>query len=174
MASVTGAPDPSWMMPSMMMRSPCVPALARMSKRSSLRVLSPAEAGRVPIWTNGPAVCEGVSFNGDRGMSAALRPVFEEGGMPAAQHDVEAVDQAVERHHVVHVELGGELVDGARITHRVDDRTARNERIALEIELGHQSLHEGMSEERKMDMGRPPVGAVVAPRIGAGLDGAEG
>ena len=55
----------------------------------------------------------------------------------------------------------------------VHDRTDRDQRIALEIHLGDQPLREAGAEQREMDMGRAPAVDVVAPRVGAGLHGAE-
>src|SRR6185369_7324574 len=122
-------------------------------------VLRPAIAGRVPIWTKGPAVWDGVSFSAMSGI-----PILEAGRMASAQHDVEAVCQAVERLHALHVQLRDEAGNRRRILDRVDDGAARDQRIALEIELRDQALHEGMAEDRQMDVGRSPGAAIVRER----------
>src|SRR5215510_9969113 len=109
----------------------------------------------------GPAVCDGVSLSKLPGISVSFPPVLEEGGAAAAQHDIEAIDQAVERHHARHVEPSDQAVDGGGVCDGVDDGTARNQRIALEIKLRHQPLHEGMAEHREVNMGRAPLAAAV-------------
>src|SRR5687767_12176234 len=129
------------MRPSMRMRSPRVPARARMLSGPVCLAFSPATAGIVPIWTKGPAVCDGVSLSA---MSGAL----ERRGLAATQHDVEAVGEAIERLHGLHVELRDQAVDRLGMLDRVDDDAALDQRIALEIELGHEALHEGMAEDR--------------------------
>ena len=71
---------------------PRVPSRARMFRGSGCCVFSPATAGIVPIWTKGPAVCDGVSLSAISGAPRTASPA-------AAQHDVEAVGEAVERLH---------------------------------------------------------------------------
>src|SRR5687767_434706 len=153
----------------MRMRSPRLPSRARMLSGPGCLVFSPATAGIVPIWTKGPAVCDGVSFSA---MSRA--PALEWRGLAAAQHDVEAVGEAVERPHRVHVELGDQAVDCLRVLDGVDDDAALDQRITLEIELRDEALHEGMAEGRQVDMRRPPGAAVVRKGIWPWPDGAEG
>src|SRR3954467_6527979 len=131
----------------MRMRSPSAPFCTRIFCRSAALALRPAIAGSVPIWTKGPAVWDGVSFSA---ISRCL--VLEIGAFVSTQHDVEAVGQAIEGPHGGHIELSNQAGDRGRILDRVDDRAMRDEWIALEIELGHQALHEGMPEDRKMDM----------------------
>src|SRR5688500_3033575 len=154
------------MRPSMRMRSPRAPARTRMLSGPVCLVFSPATAGMVPIWTKGPAVCDGVSFSA---MSGAL----ERRGLAAAQDDVEAVGEAIESLHRFDVELGYQAVDRLRVLDGVDDDAALDQGIALEIELRDEALHEGMAEDREMDMRRPPGTAVVGKRIRPGPDGAE-
>ena len=48
-----------------------------------------------------------------------------------------------------------------------NDRTAVDQRVAFEIALGDQALREPGSENRHMDMRRPPIIDPVAPGIGA-------
>ena len=48
-----------------------------------------------------------------------------------------------------------------------------NKGIAGEIHLRDETRDEGVTEHREVDMGRPPGVVVIAPGIGAGLDGDE-
>src|SRR5512134_3757755 len=114
------------MWPSMRMRSPSEPSRARMFCASGALVLRPAMAGMVPICRNGPAVCEGVSFS-----AISCAPVLEIGRLLSAQHDVEAVGQAIEGLHALHVELRDQAGDRLRIPDGVDDDAARDQRIAF-------------------------------------------
>src|SRR5262245_63594761 len=112
------------MMPSIRAGSPA--PFARMFCFSSPCVRRPATDGSVPIWMKGPAVWEGVSFRESPAMSVSFPPVLEESGATAAQHDVEAVRHAVERHHAHHVQLADQAVDGGGICDGVDDGAMRN------------------------------------------------
>src|SRR5688572_5968744 len=138
----------------MRMRSPRVPSCARTFPDPGCFVFSPAMAGIVPIWTKGPAVWDGVSLSA---MSGAL----ERRRLVAAQHDVETVGKAVERLHGIHIQLGDQGVDRLRVLDGVDDDAALDQRVALEIELRDKALHEGMAEEREVDMRRPPRAPIV-------------
>src|SRR5690348_5118951 len=129
------------MRPSIRIRSPSVPSRARTLPGPACFVVSPAMAGMVPIWTKGPAVCDGVSLSA---MSRAL----ERRGLAAAQHDVEAIGQAVEGLHLVHVQFRDQAVDRLRVLDRVDDDAAPDQRIAFEIDLRDETLHKGMAEDR--------------------------
>ena len=52
-------------------------------------------------------------------------------------------------------------------------RTERDQRVALEIQLGDQPLAKAVAEDRHVDMHRPPVIAAIRPGIGARADGQE-
>src|SRR5262249_45127113 len=111
------------------MCSPRVPAVASMFCRSGASTFRPAMAGARPIWRKGPAVWEAVSFK----CSAISAPLLEPGPVPAAQYDVEAIGQQVERFHRRHIKARGQAGDGFRIADRVEDGTERHQGIALEI-----------------------------------------
>ena len=53
------------------------------------------------------------------------------------------------------------------------DRIVRKQRIARKLHLGYQPCHERWSEEREVNMCRPPGIVMVPPRIGPGLHGYE-
>src|SRR5215510_12787469 len=123
------------MMPSIRAGSPA--PFARMFCFSSPCVRRPATDGSVPIWMKGPAVWERVSFRESPAISVSFAPVLEESGAVATEHDVEAVRHAVERYHAGHVQPADQAVDSRLVRDSVDDRTARNQRIALEVQLRH-------------------------------------
>ncbi len=62
---------------------------------------------------------------------------------------------------------------GSGVGDRAEDRVVGEERVAGEVHLGDQPLGERRAEEREVDMGRAPGVVVIAPRVGAGLDGGE-
>src|SRR6476659_5318646 len=88
----------------------------------------------------------------------------------AAQHDVEAIGEAVELHGVVAVERGDELADRGLARHRAQDRALRYQRITLEIHLRDQPLRPAVARNRIVNVRGAPVVDAVAPWIGAGLD----
>ena len=48
-----------------------------------------------------------------------------------------------------------------------------DQRVALEVHLRDQPLHPALARDRVVDVRRAPVVDAVAPRVGAGLDGAK-
>ena len=73
----------------------------------------------------------------------------------------------------VQVELADQALARLRVGHRVEDRVEGEQRIAGEVHLRDQPRQEGRPEQREVDVRRAPGVGVVAPGIGAGLDGDE-
>ena len=94
-------------------------------------------------------------------------------GAAAGEHDVPAVAGAPLVLGDVVVVGGDQAVAGRRVGDRLVDRVEREERVAREVHLGDQPLGEVGAEQREVDVRRPPGVVVVAPRVGAGLDGGE-
>src|SRR5215470_10179687 len=110
----------------------------------------------------GPTVCEAVATNA---ISALPRR-----GLVATEHDVEAIAERV-------VVLGGLPVlrsDQPRprllVGDAVPDRIVREQWIAFEVHLRHQSRSNRRSKQGEMDVRRPPGIEMIAPGIGARLD----
>src|SRR5690349_8338648 len=99
----------------------------------------------------------------------ALHAILEPRRARAAQHDVEPVGEAVERHAGVAVERRDQLSNRRFRRNGFDDRALRDQRIGLEIHLRDQTLHPSRAGYRVMDMRWTPVVDAVAPRIGTGL-----
>ncbi len=91
----------------------------------------------------------------------------------AAQHDVEAVGQAIHGVGAAHVQARDQALYRVRVGDGLDDRAQRDQRVAFEIQLGDQARGDRRATDGEMDMRRAPVIGAVAPRVGAGLDGAE-
>ena len=62
---------------------------------------------------------------------------------------------------------------GAGVRYAVVDRVIFQQRVAGEIHLRDQSRQHAGAKQREVDMRRAPRVVVVAPRVGAGLDGLE-
>src|SRR5580704_5233445 len=131
----------------------------------------------------GPTVCEGVNpvtvlcpysktllFEGSSYSNTLL---FEHRRAAAAQHDVPVVAERPFRLGQVDVEAGDEPLPGLLVRHRVEDGVQRQQRVAGEVHLGDQPLGERAAEQREVNVGRTPGVVVVAPRVGARLDGDE-
>ncbi|MNN07516.1 hypothetical protein D3C81_1203430 [compost metagenome] len=91
----------------------------------------------------------------------------------AAQHDVEAVSQAVHGVGVAHVELGDQLLHGFWVGDRLDDRALGDQWVALEVQLGNQLGGDRRAADAEMDVRRAPIIRAIAPWVRAGLDGTE-
>src|SRR4029079_695100 len=100
----------------------------------------------------------------------ALHAALEPRRARAAQHDVEAVREAVELYGIVAVEHGDELADRGLARYRAQDRALRNQRIALEVHLRDQPLRPAVARDRIVNVRGSPVVDAVAPRVRAGLD----
>src|SRR5579875_475363 len=170
-ASGTGSPAPSSTRPAITI-APGAP---------SSTTNGPSGHGS-PIAKNGPTVCDGVTPSGRTAGSlsrpsclaaAPLAGVLEHGLLPAAQHDVPLVAEGPLRLGQVEVEPGDHPLPGRRVRHRVEDRVLGEERVAGKVHLRHQPLRERPAEQREVDVRRAPGVQVVAPRVGAGLDGDE-
>ena len=61
----------------------------------------------------------------------------------------------------------------ALVTHRVEDRVVGKQRVVREVHLRHEPLHEGATEQREVDVRRPPGVVMVAPRVRSRLDRRE-
>src|SRR5690349_15618573 len=106
-------------------------------------------------------------------MSASLKLAFKQGLAAPAQHNIEAVGEALQRARCVEIEPCGQTICRRVVGDGRDDGIVGDERIALEIHLGYQSLRKAGSEHRKMDVGRPPAVDAISKRICARLDRPE-
>src|SRR6267154_611053 len=106
-------------------------------------------------------------------MSASLKLVFEQGLAASSQYDIEAIGEALQRARCIEVESCRQSIGRRLVGNGCDDGIVGDQRIALEIHLGYQSLRKAGSEHREMDMGRPPAVDAIPERVGAGLDGPE-
>ena len=68
---------------------------------------------------------------------------------------------------------GDQAVPGLLVGDRAEDRVVGEQRVAGEVHLGDQPLGERRAEHREVDVRGPPGVVVVAPRVGARLDGDE-
>src|SRR4051812_31308157 len=169
MASGTVAPSPSSTRPSMRTRSPETSDVNVELVNASFQAYSPD--GVMPYLKNGPTVCDGVIP-----LSISLPctlVVLHRRGVLAAQHDVEAVAQRPFGLGVLQIERRDHPRPRLLVRHRIEDRVERKQRVGREIHLRHQSRDEGMAEHREMNMRGTPGVVVIAPGIGAGLDGDE-
>ena len=91
----------------------------------------------------------------------------------AAQHQIEAVGQAVQRHGGVHIQLGNQRAHRIVAAYRLQDGATNEQRIAFEIHLRDQPLRERLAGEREVNMRRTPVADLIAPGVRARLDGAK-
>src|SRR5258708_975813 len=106
-------------------------------------------------------------------MSASLKLVFEQGLAASPQYDIEAVGEALQRARCIEVESCRQTIGRRLVGDGCDDGIVGDQRIALEIHLGYQSLRKARSEHREMDVGRPPAVDAIPERVCAGLDGPE-
>src|SRR5580704_3710517 len=126
----------------------------------------PTSNGR-PIAKYGPTVWEGVVSK-----ITSVR-LLERRRARAAEVDVPLERLRPVRHRPVDREPGDHPLAGALVSHRVEDRVIREERVAREVHLGHEPLGERAAEQREVDMGRPPGVVVIAPRVRPGPDRRE-
>jgi hypothetical protein len=68
---------------------------------------------------------------------------------------------------------GDQACAGGLVGDGLQDGVVAEERVAGEVHLGDQALGEGRAEEREVDVRGPPGVGVVAPGVGARLDGGE-
>src|SRR3569623_538429 len=169
MASGTRAPSPSNTRPSMRTRSPETSGVRVELVNASFQAYSPD--GVMPYLKNGPTVCDGVIPSGFTESCTLLG--LHGGGVLAAQHDVEAVAQRPFGLGILEIERRDHAHPRLLVRDRVENRIEREQRVAREIHLRHQAGDEGMTEHREMDVGGAPRIVVIAPGIGAGLDGDE-
>ena len=88
----------------------------------------------------------------------------------AEQHDVPSVAGRVLRLGQVVVVARRSAVGARRDRGSIERMGSRsNQRVARKVHLGDQPLRESGSEDREVDVRRPPRVAMVAPRIGPGL-----
>ena len=120
---------------------------------------------------NGPTVCDGVS--GRRVMSSSARAP-RTASRPSRAARCRTRSRAPTPAAVVaEVEPAHQSLPRGRVRDGVEDRVVGEERVVREVHLGDQPLGERPAEQREMDVRRPPGVVVVAPRVGARLDGRE-
>src|ERR1700682_4998628 len=106
-------------------------------------------------------------------MLASLKLVFEHGLAASPQHNIEAIGEALQWALCIEVESCRQTIGSRLVGDGCDDGIVGDERIPLEIHLGDKSLCKACSEQRKMDVGRPPAVDAIPKRVCAGLDRPE-
>src|SRR5690625_47106 len=160
-ASGTGSPAPSR----------TVPVIRNEPGVSVGTTSSPSGPQFSPIARNGPTVCDGVSPS--RSLMVVVLLVLEHRGFRAAQDDVEVESERPLLQRRAVVVTGDHPVPGFLVAHRVEDRVLEEQRVVGEVHLGHQPLGERSSEQREVDVRRPPRVRVVLPWVGTRAHGDE-
>src|SRR6185437_8319865 len=155
-ASLTGLPSPSSTRPRSVIRSP----------GTSGPAISVTNIGVRPMRRYGPMACDAV---GCSPISLLHRCV-----VTPTQHDVESVAQGVVRAGQLPVELRDQASARLLVGNAIEDRVFVHQGIAGEIHLRDQSAQDARAKEREMDVRGTPGVVVIAPGIGARLDGQEG
>src|SRR5262249_26719813 len=104
----------------------------------------------------------------------SLQFVLKQRGASAAQNDIEAIGQCVERYAGVEVERCNKPARRLRVRDRPEHGVVRQQWVAFEIHLSDEALRESRTEQGKVNVSGAPAVDEVAPRVGAGLDGAKG
>src|SRR5882724_9118891 len=99
--------------------------------------------------------------------------LLERSRVAATQNDVELVAERPFRLGHVEVETRNQPLAGTLIWNGLEDRIVCHQRIIGKIHLRDQTRDQTRPKQRKMDVRRTPGIRVVAPRIGARLDGDE-
>ena len=90
---------------------------------------------------------------------------------PATQHNVKTIAERPLRLGRFQVKFRDQTLPRLFIRNRLQNGIIRKERIAGKIHLRNQSRDECRPKQRKVDMRRAPCIVVIAPRIGARLNG---
>src|SRR4029077_818708 len=114
----------------------------------------------------GPTVWPGVQAN-----SATFAVRLGPGSLVAGDDDVPSVAARVFGLSQVMVVGGDQPLACNGIHDGLVDRIQTEQLVAREIHLGDQTLGEGSSEYREVNVRWAPSISVIAPRVGAGLDG---
>ena len=94
---------------------------------------------------------------------------LERGLLPAAQDNIKSItERPLGFGHVVGIR-SDEPLPSAFARNGIQDRILRDQWVAGKEKLRHQSGHEAWTEQRQMNMRRPPGVRVVPPRIRARL-----
>src|SRR6516164_8180516 len=120
----------------------------------------------MPIEKKGPTVCEGVA--------ASRMSLLHRCPLAPAQHDVEAIAERISRRGCLPVQRTHQSIPRVLIGDGIPYGICCEQRIAWKIHLRDQSSCESGTEDREMDVSRPPRIVMIAPRVCAGLDGCEG
>src|SRR5580698_7523019 len=98
---------------------------------------------------------------------------FKRGCLASAQHDVETIAERPVGLRALQIEFRNEALPRAFVGNRLPDWIVLEQRIAGKIHLRNQSRCKRRTEQRKMNMRRPPRVLVVLPRIRPRLDRGE-
>src|SRR5690606_25046804 len=126
-----------------------------------------------PKAKSGPTVCPGVGASFSRVSVMSLLLGVEPGGVGPGDDDVPFVAHRELGHGEVVVVGADEPLALLLPRDGVVDRVERQQRVAREVHLRPEALGEAVAEDGEVDVRGPPGVDVVAPRVGAGLDGRE-
>src|SRR5262249_21985775 len=93
-----------------------------------------------------------------------MQLVLEQRRAPSAEHDVELISEGVERARGVEVDRRHEPAGGITIRDHLKHYVLSEKRIAFEVHLRDEPLHEAGAKHREMDVRRPPRIDVVTKR----------
>ncbi len=118
----------------------------------------------------------GLSGRGGEGHEASLLPIGSSGSstrLCRRQHDVPPVPQSPLRRAEAVIVPGDQPLPGGGVDDRLIDGVEREQWVVRKVHLCDEALRPGLSEDREMNVCRPPGVSMIVPGIGAGLDGLE-